>query len=72
LKREAAEKIVEAVKKLDQLFGELDAVSNLIDDDEEKKKLQRAIFTLVIEIHEKITREVVKQFPDLHPDKDEM
>jgi hypothetical protein len=45
----------------------MDAVSNLIDDDHAKKRIRGAFFTLAIEIHEKITHQVVKQFPDLDP-----
>jgi hypothetical protein len=69
MKRDVAEKIIRAVKEMDQIFGQLDAASNQIHDEEEKKKLRKAIATLVFDVHEKIALEIVKQFSDLHPDK---
>ena len=69
MKRDVAEKIIQAVKEMDQAFGQLDAASNRIDEEEERKKLRRAIATLVFDVHEKITLEIVKQYPDLHPDR---
>ena len=69
MKRDVAEKIIQAVKDMDQVFGQLDAASNQIDEEDERKKLRRAVATLVFDVHEKITLEIVKQYPDLHPDR---
>jgi hypothetical protein len=67
MQREAAEKIVQATKKIDEILGQLDAVSATIEDQEERKKMLRAIATIALDIHEKITLQVIQQFPDLHP-----
>ena len=69
MKRDVAEKIIQTIKEMDQVFGQLDAASNQIDEEEERKKLRRAVATLVFDVHDKITLEIVKQYPDLHPDR---
>jgi hypothetical protein len=58
MKREAAERIVQAVMKIDHIFGELDGVFNLIDDAEEKNKMRRAFAMLLLDLHERVTLEV--------------
>jgi len=68
MKRDVAKKIIRAAKVMDQIFGQLDAASNQIHDEEERrscgKQLPHSSSTL-----EKIALEIVKQFSDLHPDK---
>jgi hypothetical protein len=72
MEREVAENIVQYVKKMEQVLLELEAVTRVIEDTEQRRRLRLAISRLGIDAYEKITREVVKQFPDLHPDKDRM
>jgi uncharacterized FlaG/YvyC family protein len=69
MRRETAETIAQAMKKIDQILGQLHEVADEIDDEEEKKKLRGAFGNVILDIHENITLEVVKQFPDLHPDR---
>jgi hypothetical protein len=66
-----AEKIAEAAGEIDRILNSLDAVSNEMDDAIERKKIRTAIAMMVIDLHERLTQEVVKDFPDLHPDAEQ-
>ena len=68
MKRETAKKFVEAANKIDRILGNLDPVSFEIDDEEERKKIRRAMASVFVTLYEQLTREVVKDYPDLHPD----
>jgi hypothetical protein len=68
VKRETAKKFVEAANKIDQILGDLDPVSFEIGDEEERKKIRRAMASVFVTLYEQLTREVVKDYPDLHPD----
>ena len=68
MKRETAKKFVEAANKIDEILGNLDPVSFEIDDEEERKKIRRAMASVFVTLYEQLTREVVKDYPDLHPD----
>ena len=69
MKREAAEKIIQAMKKVDDAIGGLDAAVETVENESERQRLRRLLGTLVLDLHEQITLHVVKEFPDLHPDK---
>ena len=68
MKRETAKKFVEAANKIDEILGNLDSVSFEIDDEVERKKIRRAMASVFVTLYEQLTREVVKDYPDLHPD----
>jgi 2-oxo-4-hydroxy-4-carboxy--5-ureidoimidazoline (OHCU) decarboxylase len=68
MKRETAKKFVEAANKIDEILGNLDSVSFEIDDEAERKKIRRAMASVFVTLYEQLTREVVKDYPDLHPD----
>jgi hypothetical protein len=70
MRRDVAEEIIRLVKKSDELFGGLSVVCGEIDDEAEKRKMRRALAELVHDVHVKITLDIVKQFPDLHPYKE--
>jgi hypothetical protein len=69
MRRDVAEKILGDMKRIDEIVGELAVASHEIDDVDVKKKIRRALIVLVFEFHKEITLEIVKQFPDLQPDK---
>jgi hypothetical protein len=71
MERGTAEKIVETVGKIDRILSGLDAISNEIDDVTERKKVRRATAMIVIDLHERLTLEAVRDFPDLHPDAEQ-
>lgn len=68
MQREIAEQIINAMKGLDQAFGRLDEAVWRVDDEDERRRMLRILFGLVIDSYHHITRPVVNQFPDLHPD----
>ena len=68
MKRETARKFVQASKRIDEILGELDSVSFEIEDEAERKKIRRAMVSVVVTLYEQLTREVVRDYPDLHPD----
>ena len=72
MRRDVAEKIVAAAKRMDQIFDELDGLSHEIEDETERKSFRRATITLCFDLHQHITLAAVTYFPDLHPDKKEM
>ena len=69
MKREAAEKVIAALKEVDAAIEKLGTASREIEDRDERMKIRGEIADLISELHERITMEVVKQFPDLHPDR---
>jgi hypothetical protein len=70
MRRETAEKLIAAMRKMDILLEELGKISHEIEDDEERKQMRGEIADLIHESHIGITLKIVKQFPDLHPDRD--
>lgn len=68
MKRETAMKFVEATKKIDEILGDLYSISLEIDDQAERKKVRIAMASVLVTMYEQLTREVVKDYPDLHPD----
>jgi hypothetical protein len=69
MKREVAEGVIGAMKKMDEAIGHLDIAVNAIEDDDERKRMLRFIGGLVHDLHVEITLPVVRKYPDLHPDK---
>jgi hypothetical protein len=68
MRRETAEKIIATMKEIDVVQQKLHEALWEIEDSEERRKMQRNLLDLVNDAHLKITKEVVKQFEDLHPD----
>ena len=68
MKRETAEKFVEAANKIDQILSSLEPVSFEIEDEAERIKIRRGMAAVFIALYEQLTREVVREYPDLHPD----
>lgn len=69
MKKEIGKKLIGAVKKIDNILGEIHEIAENIDDLDQKKRIRRAIANLVCDTHEKITLEVATEYPDLHPDR---
>jgi chaperonin cofactor prefoldin len=65
MQRALAERIVCLAKNLDLQLGEFHDAFDRIEDETERKKMKRALGEVVLDVHEKITLEVTKQFPDL-------
>jgi DNA recombination-dependent growth factor C len=68
--RGTAEKIIASVKRIDLALDEIADSAEEIDKEDLRKTIRRTCALLIIEVYEKITKEVVEYFPDFHPDKD--
>jgi hypothetical protein len=68
MKRETAEQIIDASRRIDKILEELGSISWTIDDEDERKTLRRGIADCIFTLYQKVTREAVLKFPDLHPD----
>jgi enamine deaminase RidA (YjgF/YER057c/UK114 family) len=68
MQREIAEQIVQAMKELDRALGQLDQALWRVEDEVERRRMLRVLFGLAVDSYHHITRPVVHQFPDLHPD----
>jgi hypothetical protein len=68
MKREIAEKMTEVLRKIDEQWNDLDQIIEQIGDEDEKRKLKRALGRLILDMHFKITLEAVRDFAELHPD----
>ena len=67
--RPVAEKIIELVKLSDKTLHQLHLAIDEIGDVDEKKKLRRAWAVVIGEIYKGILVPVLRQYPDLDPDK---
>jgi hypothetical protein len=70
MRREVAEEIVGILKRSDALLGELETAVRKIEDEQQRKKALRALAETILRLYEDIARDVTKEYPDLHPDKD--
>jgi hypothetical protein len=68
MKRQIAENILDATKRIDTILAELGDISWEIEDEAERKNLRAAIGECIFVLYNKLTREVALDFPDLHPD----
>lgn len=68
MKRQVARQIADVMKKMDDLFLEIDGLLGDIEDRNERKAIARGLAELVCHAHEKITLVVANQYPEMHPD----
>lgn len=68
MQRAVAEKIIRATKELDQAFGQLDIAVHAVEDEEERRRMHRVLLGSYADLLHHVTRSVLVEFPDLHPD----
>lgn len=68
MQREIGEQIVEATKGLDQAFGRLDIAVHAVEEEDERRRMHRVLIGAYADLLHHITRSVLVEFPDLHPD----
>lgn len=68
MQRAIAEKIIRAAKELDQAFGQLDIAVHAVEDEEERRRMHRVLLGSYADLLHHVTRSVLVEFPDLHPD----
>jgi chaperonin cofactor prefoldin len=69
MEKDVAEKIAEAVKQIDDAMQRIHLANDQIEDVETRKRIRRAIGGIILDVHEKITCEVTKKYPDPFPHK---
>ena len=67
--RAVAEEMIRLVKALDGSLNAATAVTAKIADPEERKAIRRAIAEIILKADEDLIRPMVRQHPDLDPDK---
>ncbi len=70
--RNIAEQLVAAIAKPDAAAGEIGCIADSVGDVEVRKKVKRLVANVVLDTHEQITLEIVRVYPDLHPDRAEL
>jgi len=68
MQRAVAEKIIRAAKELDQAFGQLDIAVHAVEEEDERRRMHRVLIGSYADLFHHITRSVLVEFPDLHPD----
>ena len=69
MEKSSASEVIEAVLRLDQQLNEIDAQLRGLPDDAERKTLLRALGTVIAELDSGLIRPLVRQYPDLDPDR---
>jgi hypothetical protein len=72
MNRQTAELLINAVKKIDAAVEEICSIVEPLSEDAQKKKIKTTVFNIVIDAHDGITREIAREYPDLHPDRAEI
>jgi hypothetical protein len=65
--RENAVKINELIEKMIGLANQVLYIANNADDEENKKRVQKALGTAITELDLDVLEPIYKQFPDLRP-----
>jgi len=68
MQRAVGEKIIQAVKELDQAFGQLDIAVHAVEEEDERRRMHRVLIGAYADLLHHITRSVLVEFPDLHPE----
>lgn len=68
MKRTTAEGIIDAANRIDKIIDEMDRFAWEIEDETERRKILTGIANCIHTLYYHVTREVVRDFPDLHPD----
>lgn len=68
--RNIAEKLMVEIESLNQVTNRQAHLIELISDENERKIFRRAIVTVMIDAYDKLMRPVIRQFPELDPDRE--
>lgn len=68
--RKIAEKLMVEIESLNQVTNRQAHLIELISDENERKIFRRAIGTVMIDAYDKLMRPVIRQFPELDPDRE--
>lgn len=62
-------RIIQAVLELSDALNDIDALLRSIDNTDEGRPLLRSLGTIMLELDSGLIRPLVKQYPDLDPDR---
>ncbi len=69
MKRDTAMVLMDALQRLNPSFNELTSITYQIEDETERKFIRRQIANAMQSLGYEIVMHIVRQFPDLDPDK---
>ena len=67
--KDMASRMLKAVLTLEAKIGELDVLVSQLNDDKERDEYIYALGNVIGIISEKIVRRIVRQYPELDPDR---
>lgn len=59
---------MQAASGMDQAFGQLDIALGDVEDEKERRRMQRVLIGAYADLFHHVALSVIVQFPDLHPD----
>jgi hypothetical protein len=71
MERHIAERLMEILLRLDTPLNEATELTELLPDVAEQKAIRRGIGEVTLTIYTEIMRPIIRQFPDLDPEKNE-
>lgn len=69
VERSVANELMSNVSRLDDALTLIEGSIEKISDEDERKRYKRELGIVMVEIYDKIMRPVIKEYPDLDPDK---
>ena len=69
MERSVANELMSNVSRLDDALTLIEGSIEKISDEDERKRYKRELGIVMVEIYDKIMRPVIKEYPDLDPDK---
>ncbi len=69
--RNTAESITSLAREVDRHFGKIIWLLDNVPDEPNREELHKAVYRLVLDMHENLVLPIARQYPDLHPDDPE-
>jgi hypothetical protein len=70
MERELAERLMARIAALNAELNTLDPIARQIAEGSERKGYLHGVAAVMLSVYEELMRPIVKQFPDLDPDRD--
>ena len=69
MEKSTASKVIQSVLQLSDPLNDLDELLRTLPDDDERKALLRSLGSVMAELYIGLIRPLVRQYPDLDPDR---
>jgi hypothetical protein len=69
MEKSSAAQVIKALLQLDAHLNAVDAELRELPDDAERKSLLRALGAIILNLDSELIRPLVRQYPDLDPDR---